>query len=64
MKWTYEYPVRPGFYWVQRGIKAPWIIAVYQKPNGILVNEDGENVAKFTDAQWAGPIPEPKDAEE
>lgn len=66
MKWTKEKPRKTGFYWWRDKEFSPMatiIAADVENRESIIVGS--AKVIDFTKAggEWAGPIPEPEDAE-
>ncbi|MEW6543423.1 MAG: hypothetical protein AB1411_07415 [Nitrospirota bacterium] len=62
LTWTWETPMKPGWYWYRgSGETDPFIVEVdesgcFQWPDG------GYQEAKLAKGQWAGPIPPPEES--
>lgn len=68
LKWTKDKPTAPGFYWM-RNEQAVSVVEVWKGPRGeLVVLYPGDEVEKgfleIPDAEWAGPIPEPRGVED
>ena len=68
MNWTTEKPTKSGWYWMRYVPRDqfPSIIQVLHDGACLCVNNDGDTVddvcTAWPHSQWAGPIPEPKEA--
>ncbi len=68
MRWTYQPPTKPGWYWVRRREDIfniePTIAKVWKWSRRLRVDVPGVlfNVAinDTYEMEWAGPIPEPR----
>lgn len=68
LQWTTEKPTEAGWYWRQQGHCKPVIVKVTDRNLGHgekCLAVDGETREYFLtcNAQWAGPIPMPKEIE-
>lgn len=63
LRWTRETPTEPGWYWMRRG-------SGYPDPQVVLLDFDCfwvvgvDESFPLRDGEWAGPIPEPEEADD
>jgi hypothetical protein len=65
--WTKDKPTEPGWYWFRHEHIAPWIAHVellcrFGKAPFLAVRMQSIHTLDKFDGEWAGPIPQPKEA--
>ena len=64
MRWTKDKPTETGWYsYREGGCKTRYVVEVVKGTDGLLMffGDGSTYMEKMADAEWAGPIPEPKE---